>query len=412
MIRLRKSGSPLRIVLALLLLGAWGQVKAEAVSGATYTALTDIQELITDDQEEQAYRDLKELSGVVEEDTIDEAIVLQMLGRMEAGRGEYPAAIDAFRKSYDSGLLPERMQVEVGRTLAQLLSSEGRYPEALEVALEWFATVEEPGTREFIFMANLYAQTEQFERTIEFVDNAIDVSDSPRESWFQLMISASFQIEDYPRAAEDLKRALQYWPGQSDYWVQLANIHVELNQEDKALAVLQLAWKSNVLTRENAIRSMIQLAVHRGIPEKGARLLATAMDRDLVPRDEYYVRLLANAWINAREYSDGFSELEELAEITGSGDPLVRVGNLQIDQGDWDEAIESLRRAQEKGTDDPGRVWTLLGIALTEQSRFGEGMDALRKASAYDDAAPRARRWLEYAEQLKRQHNWKSRNQS
>jgi tetratricopeptide (TPR) repeat protein len=155
---------------------------------------------------------------------------------------------------------------------------------------------------------------------------------------------------------------------------------------------------------------MIQLAITEGIPEHGARLLAAAIDKEALPKNEKYLDLLANAWVAAKESSQAITAFEQLATVTGSGNPYVRIANLYLEKAQWEKAEEAVRSALSKDVDKPGNVWVSLGIALTEQTKFSDGMKAFRNAIAYDYAERRAKSWLKYAEDLKRQHNWVNQN--
>ena len=179
-----------------------------------------------------------------------------------------------------------------------------------------------------------------------------------------------------------------------------------LEDEARALATLKLAWTAGTLSRETSIKSMVQLAVARGIPEHAARLLESGFEQDLLPRDESYVRLLANAWVAARESKSAILAFNELASIEGSGDPLLRAANLHIEQGKWDDAEKMLEAAIDAGLKQPGKAWLLLGIAHAEQENFKDSLAALRKARTFDDTKRSASRWLSYAQDMRKQYEW------
>ena len=409
---IRKTGHWVLMVGVLMAFVSAGVSGEENVSGPIYEGLKEAQKLMGEDRLDDAYDEIDGLREDLEADTIDQAVVLQMLGRVELSRENYPQAIQHLKVSHDTGKLPEQMHQQVGRMLAQLYASEEQYEQALEYARAWLESLEEPKPQQYMFLANLMAQTERYDGAMAMANRAIEASDDPRESWFQLLVASSFQQGDYRQTASDLKRMVRRWPEKPDYWKQLANIYVQLDDQDSGLAVLQLAWKSGVLEEEGSIRSMIQLAINRGIPERGARLLDHALEQGALPPEADYVELLANAWISAREYEDGIDSLERLASLRDSGDPYVRIANLHIERGRWQEAEASLRSAQESELEKPGEAWVLLGIALTEQEDFEGGFEALRKGRAYEDSRERAQRWIQYAQQLQKQHNWKQRNQS
>ena len=404
----------LRASLLLLLLSSAGSVLAqgESLSGKTYNTLTDVQEMMAEDRLGDAFNELSELRDEVVPDTMDEAMVLQMLGYVEMSRDNYPEALQYMRASLDIGKLPEQMKVELGYMVAQLYAMQEQYDEAITFALEWFETLEDPKPPQLMFMANLMAQTDRYAEALPYAERAVEISEKPQESWYQLLIASSFQIEDYQKSARYLRAVVSGWPDNAQYWEQLASVYMMLDDQQKALATLQLAWRHSVLEKENSIRSLVQLAITEGIPDRGGRFLERALEDDLVPSDESYLSLLVNAWSTAREYDKAVSALQALAQETGQGDPYLRIAGIRVEQARWGEAVSALRNAQSMPVEQPGQVWLTLGIALTEQENFEDGLEALRKARAYDDTREQASGWLKYAESLRRQQRWQSRNNS
>lgn len=409
-VELLKRSHRLLWAMVLMALAAMALADGESLSGGTYNKLTDIQELLAEERTGEAIADLLELQEDVDPDTMDEAMVLQMLGYAELSRNNNLEALEYLRASLDVGKLPEQMKVELGYMVAQLYAAQGEFDQAIRFARQWFETLEEPKAEHLMFMANLLAQTERYAQAIPFAEQAIELSDKPRESWYQLLVAASFQLEDYQKSARYLRALVSRWPEKPQYWEQLASVYLMLEQEDKALASLQLAWRNGVLDKENSVRSLVQLAITEGIPDRAGRFLASAFEQDLVPRNESFLGLWVSAWNDAREYDQAVKALESLAETTGQGDPYLRIANIRVEQAHWDQAVDALKRAQQLPLEKPGQVWLTLGIALTEQENFEAGLDALRKARAYDDTREQASGWLKYAENLRRQSRWQNRN--
>ncbi|WP_036186374.1 tetratricopeptide repeat protein [Marinimicrobium agarilyticum] len=403
-----------RPLMVVLLLGgsALAFAQGESLSGSTYNKLTDIQALMAEEKTAEALTELRELREAVDPDTMDLAMVLQMLGYLELGRDNYPKALELMRASLDIGKLPEQMKVELGYMVAQLYAAQEQFAEAIRFAREWFETLEDPQPQQLMFMANLLAQTERYADAIPFAEQAVTMTDDPQESWYQLLIAATFQLEEYDKAARFLRGAAGHWPEKPQYWEQLASVYLMLEQQDKALASLQLAWRNGVLEKENSVRSLVQLAIAEGIPDRAGRFLEAAFEQELIPREETFLGLSVSAWNSAREYDKAVAALQALAEATGEGDPYLRIANIRVEQARWADAVAALERAQKLPLEKPGQVWLTLGIALTEQENFEAGLDALRKARAYDDTREQASGWLKYAEGLRRQSRWQSRNNS
>ncbi|MCM2680232.1 tetratricopeptide repeat protein [Echinimonas agarilytica] len=383
----------------------------DSVSPGTYEELTTIQEQIGNNQIDEANSALLALHSEVEVGSLDEALVLQMLGYTEMSRDNYAKAVDYLRRALELNRLPEKVKYNVGYMVAQLYAAQEKFDDALGFASEWFKTLEKPTPDQYVFMANIFAQTGNYKGAIPYVNQAISSVSEPKESWYQLLIASNFELKQYTQAADALRGAIQHWPNKPSYWEQLASVYVVLDNEKRALATLRLAWKQGVLEKENSVKSMVQLAISRGIPEHGARLLENAMAKEVLPSNAKYLDLLANAWVAAKEQQQAIQAFEQLAQVTGKGDPYLQIANLHIEQAQWQQAQRALSRALDKKLKEPGKAWLLLGIAYTEQKEFGDGMDAFRKAQAFSASERQAKNWLKYAEDLKRQHNWVMRNQ-
>ncbi len=405
----RQLAAPLMLAGMVTAAPAWAG--ANSVSPGTYKELTAIQEQIGNNQVDAAHQALLALHTEVTADSLDEALVLQMLGYTEMSRNNYPEAVDYLRRSLALEKLPEKVKYNVGYMVAQLYAAQEKFDEALTFAADWFKTLEQPTPDQYIFMANIFAQTGNYKDAIPYVEQAIAKAPKVKESWYQLLIASHFELKQYQAAAKALSDAIANWPDKASYWEQLASVYVVLGNERRALATLQLAWKQQVLSKETSVKSMIQLAISRGIPEHGARLLESAIDKEVLPADEDYLDLLANAWVAAREQEPAIAAFELLAKASNKGDPFMQIANLHIEKAEWLQAESALNRALDYKVDEPGKAWLLLGITLTEQKKFGPGMDAFRKARAFKDSARQAKSWLKYAGDLQRQHNWITRNQ-
>ncbi|MFT7219908.1 MAG: tetratricopeptide (TPR) repeat protein [Candidatus Azotimanducaceae bacterium] len=382
-------------------------VMAESVTAKTYKKLTEAQELFGESQLDQAIITLSELLTDVEEDSLDEALTLQMLGYAEMGSENFDKAITYLRRSLATEKLPENVKYNVGYMVAQLHAARGEFDEALSFAAEWFVTIEEPSAAQHMFMANIYAQLKKFKESIPYAETAVKISDKPRESWYQLLTAAYFELEDFEGATRVLSRMIGLWPDKAAYWEQLASVYVIREDETHALATLKLAWATGVLTKETSIKSMVQLSVARGIPEHAARILVKAIDEKLLPPEDTYVELLANAWVNAREDEKAVDAFNHLATLTESGQPLIRVADIYVKNAQWNPAEDALKRALDLGElESAGKAWLMLGIALSEQQKFEEGFAALKKARAFDDSRKQATRWLRYAEGMRKQYEW------
>ncbi|MBB3062884.1 tetratricopeptide repeat protein [Microbulbifer rhizosphaerae] len=401
--------------LLFLLLPLCAFSAADSVSSKTYKELTEIQEIMGQGKTGEAFSRLNTLLPEVEEDSLDKALILQTLGYVEMARENFPQAIRHLKACLALNRLPQKVTYNVGYMVAQLYAAQGEYRQALEFAEDWFRGLEAPQPSQTIFMANIYAQTGQYEKSVPYAEKAIAASgnfqeNKPQESWYQLLAANYFELKRYRKAASTLARMLEFWPDNAGYWEQLAGVYVTLDDEKMALATLKSAFAGNYLAKESTIKSLIQLSVAQGIPEHGARLLERSFEQELLPQNEDYLKMLAQAYAAARERDKAIDAYRRLAQAAGGGEAWVAISNIHVEKGEWPQAEQALRSALEKKLESPGKARLLLGIAQIEQGKFAEGRDSLQKARAEPKVAASANRWLKYAEDMQRQAEWLAQN--
>ena len=380
---------------------------ADSITPRTYKKLTDAQELLAEENVDDAILSLKSWLEELDEDSLDKALTLQTLGYAEMSKERFEVAIGYLRASLDTGKLPESVKYNVGYMVAQLHAALGEYDQALSFAEEWFVTLEAPSPTQFIFMANAYAQTGRFEAAIPYAESAIRASSEPRENWYQLVVAAHFKLENYAEAAENLRTLVATWPEKISYWEQLASTYIALDEEEKAFAVLRLAWLDERIEKESTLKSMAQLALSRGVPEHAAMILEAGFARRIIDRNASLVGLQARAWAAAKEYEEAIRVYRQLAKIEESGEPLLKATRLYLEMEKWSDAELAILDAMQAGIEKSGEGYLMLGMALAEQNKFEQSFDAFGRAANFDDTKRRAKQWLRYSDGLFKQQQWR-----
>ncbi len=397
---------------ALLGVGAPAMAGATSVSTKTYKELTEIQELMATGDTNGAATRLETLLGEVEDASLDQALTLQTLGYVEMSRENFPKAIEYLKGSLATEKLPQNVVYNVGYMVAQLYAALGQFDDALVFAEGWFKQLQEPKPEQYMFMANIYAQVKRFAESAPYAEKAVAATDKPRESWYQLLTADYFELKQYDKATDSLLRMVNLWPDKGSYWEQLASVYMVQDDKSHALASLKIAFDLNVLDKESTVKSLIQLCVMRGIPEHGGRLLEAAMEKKLLPDDETYMEMLAQAWVEAREYDRAVGTYSQMGERFSSGESWMKVANIHVDATDWADAEAAVAKALKYplDEDDKGKAYLLLGIAKVEQGEFKSGKEALRKARTFKKTERGAANWMNYADEMKRQADWLAAN--
>ncbi len=390
---------------AVLLAGSWLALAlvpadaAQTMRERTYKRLTKIHEQMGEGQYVRALRGLDALMPSVRKIPYELAVVEQTYGYVYAAQEKYPQAIEHFERALDTDALPEEATKSMLYNLAQLYMAVERWDDAVRTFERWLRLEPEPSPDAHAMVGTAYAQLKRYDPAIDHLRRAIAAADKPQETWYQILLAIYYERKQYPEAAATLEDMIRLFPRQKDYWVQLSGVYFQMKKDQRSLAVLELARKWGVLTKESERVNLASLYLLMDIPYKAAKILAAAMDEGIVRPNLKHWQLLSDAWLRARELDRALVALRRAAALADSGELYLRCAQISAEREDWEEVRKDLDRALEKGgMKHPGNAWLLLANAYYELDRFDDAMQALKRAERFDDTAKQARQWMNFIE--------------
>ncbi|MEO8466816.1 MAG: tetratricopeptide repeat protein [Gammaproteobacteria bacterium] len=292
-------------------------------------------------------------------------------GEQDEGRAHLEAAIAA-------GGLSTQEREQARYQIAQSYLAEQRWQDGAARLEQWFASVQNPNSAAYYLLGVAYYQMGDHDRALVPAQRAVDLSDTPQESWTSMLVALRLERHEYRDAARLLQQLIVLVPAKKTYWLQLSACYGQLEDYRGALAVMQLAFDAGLLTEETEIRRYADLLLFNDLPYRGARVLEDAIDRQAVGLvDAAVYEKLADCWIAAREFERAVAPLQRAAELSVSGDPLVRLAEVHAERDDWPAAEGALRRALAKGALSDAAHAKVLLASITPQ-RAGVAVERQR----------------------------------
>jgi tetratricopeptide (TPR) repeat protein len=371
--------------------------KSFTVNEQMYKKLTAAYEALEANDYNQAATVLKELEKRAKRlNPYEIAVVYRMLGQTEAGREKYNEALVYFEKCLADDALPHAQSLTILFGIAQLYMATEEFEKAIQTLDRWFGQVESPSGSAYYILAAAYYQLEQIEKAIVPAETAIKVSKKPKPPWLQLLVGLYYDTKQYPKAVKPLETLIMVDPKKS-YWTLLSGLYAHLEQEQKSLAVLQLAYAQSYLQKNSELRSLAQLYLYHDLPYRAGLVLEKAKEDGFVEEDADYWEMLANSWLRAREIDRALGPLQTGAEVSENGDLYARLGQLYLEREQWKDASEALNSAIEKGDlHDEATTHLLLAICFYHQKQYRNATRHLRVARKSETEAIRksASQWL------------------
>jgi tetratricopeptide (TPR) repeat protein len=312
---------------------------------------------------------------------------------------DYDRARRHLQASIDSGGLND-MEIQQARyQMAQLYMQEERWREGAAALEDWFKTATNPNSAAYYLLAAAYYQLEEYDRALEPAKKAVELMERPNENWIGMLLALYMQKDQYREAIPLLEQLISVAPDKKTYWNQLSAVHGQLEDYPKALAVLQLAYSAGLLTEDQELRRLADLLVFNDVPYRGGQILEEAIEKKQVVLDDKLYEKLANCWIAAGEFDKSIQPLTRAAELSSTGDAYVRLGEVELQRENWDEAIAAIDRGLAKGqVRDTAYAHLMLGIAYYNQKKMSQARDYFTRAANSERHRQTARSYLQAIE--------------
>lgn len=369
----------------------------QTLSKKVYDALTAAQAAFDAKNRPEAIRLVQGILADTKINPYERGLSLQQLGFFYADAEDYTNAARYFEQALASGGLEPAAALPLMFNLGQIYLQAERYNDALKKFEEWFKVAQNPNGNAYYMLAVTYAQLDRFRDALTPIKRAIEMDPEPRESWYQLYLACLFEIKDYKTAEGVLETLVQKWPKNKNYWLQLGAIAQELDNDDRAFAIAEMAYYQGFYQTSDELERVAQLHIANQNPAKGARMMEAEMGRGKIDKSSKNYELLANAHFNARDYEKSISPLQQAAASSDSGDLFVRLGESYLELREPNKAREAVLKGIEKGRlTSAARANLILGMAYHDLKNDGAALAAFQRAANDGKVGADARRWVDY----------------
>lgn len=382
-------------------------VVAKALDEVTWKQLNRVYEDVGEENYDEAFNSLQTLLGRASRNDYLQAILNQALAQVEWSRKNYESSLAYFERAVALNALPDQAHFALMYQVAQLYFMNERYQDALDALDLWFCKVPEENITAlaYVLKATINAQKKDYPNTLEAINAAIEMDPEPLESWYQLKLASHFELEQFPQAAQTLEVLISKWPDKKEYWLQLAQVYYSLKQEDRALAVMALAYRNNMLDKQADITYLSSLYGGESVPYKSAEVLEKGIRDGIVEPTKSHWTLVAETWYLAEELEKSLAAFKEAGKVADDGDIDLRRGFILLDLEDWSTALEALNAALKKGglnERKTGEAYLLRGMAQFNLGNFDAASQDWGKASRYEKSREAARQWMNHLQEERR----------
>ena len=351
--------------------------------------------------QENKYKEAEELAKKIERrmrlNDHEKALVMQTLGYIYAGQEKLEKAAKTLEACYNLHSLPEATQVSMLYSIGQLYMGAKKYKLAVRVFDIWLSKAKNPKAEALYTVGAANYQSKNYRAAIKHCERAMKLAKRPKDALLQLLLSSYVEVKNYRSAARILMIIVERHPERKNNWLQLAAMYSELDDEKRALAVMELAKEAGVLKKSEEFIQLGQRLIAEENPFEAGQLLESSLKEGSVQNNADVAKLLATAWLQSRDVDKAVPALDAAAKLAKDGELYVRLAQLELERERFKQAISASEKALKKGgIGKRGQVHLLVGIAQVRLGNQSKALKAFERAAKEDSTRRSALGWIKF----------------
>lgn len=413
----RLAGISAAVLLMAMLLATgslWAQEEEEQTLGdletretqsmreATYKELAKAQEAAEEEDYSEAIKVLDKLTKDDDLNSYELSQIYNLYAFIYYSQDRLPQAIQAYEKLLQQPDLPEALETGTVFNLSQLYFSTENWRKAIEYVERWMTYDPEPKSQNYELISQAYYQLGEYRNALVPARRVVELQrqsgQKVKEQSLLMVRVLHFELGETDEVIKVLHELIKLYP-KEQYWMQLASLYGEKDDQQRQLGTLELAYVLGYLDQENEVMSLAGLLLQNDLPYRAGNVLQKGIDDGVIESSLNNWRLLSQAWTLAKEDEKAIPALTRAANMASDGKVDLVLAQSYMNLNRWDEAVAAAQKALSKGgLDRPDQAHVLLGQALFNLERFDEARQAFVRAQADSRSRQLASQWINYIE--------------
>ena len=191
------------------------------------------------------------------------AMLYNFYGFIYYNAEDFDGAIASFEKVVAQQPIPETFEQTTLFSLAQLHLMRGNYAKSIDALERWESLNKGPiPPKNLVIKAQAYYQNKQYLESEKYITQAVENHEAegmiPDEGWLILQRAVFYELKQPEKVKDVLAKMVRLFD-EPKYWVQLAGMYGELDQEEEQFAIMEAAYQQGYVTSAGDTFNMAQL---------------------------------------------------------------------------------------------------------------------------------------------------------
>jgi tetratricopeptide (TPR) repeat protein len=367
-----------------------------SMSEASAKKFNAAQEAMNEENYTKAKESLQPILDNKKSSPYERAMAMTYLANVAWEEDEMAKALDYNQQAIALDAMPNEAQFNAIYQVSQMNLMEERYDASLASIDQWFALTGAETADAWALKGNALYRLDKFPEAAQAIERANQLSTAPNDAWNQMLLASYMEGENYPAAAKAAEGILAKNPQDKDVTLTLASIYNEMEQNDKALAVLEGAYQQGLLKDAKDLKQLYQMYNYLEQPAKAAEVITAGLASGALEPGLDAYRGLGDAYSQSENWDQAIDAYAKAAPYAQDGEMEFQRGHLMIQEKDQHaEGKKAIQAALAKGNlKREGEAWILLGNAEYEMGNEAAAIAAYQKAAGFPKTKAMAESWL------------------
>lgn len=341
-------------------------------------------DLVNDNKGAEARPLIDKVLGNGKASKYSQSFAHQLLGQIYYDEDKSADAIAEYQKAIDIDGLSNAQHFSVMLAIAQLQLQDEKYKEALATLEQRkkLSGKETPDT--MALTANAYYRMDQFQPAVDEMKRAVAASDKPNDSWMQILMASYFELNQFDQAAEVVQQQLAKNPNDKKLLNQLAQIYIQADKPEQAIAVLDKAKSQGLITSSDDYVQLAKLYASADKSKEAVAVLKEGIAKGIVQPSFDTYKLQGDVCARAEDDACAIEGYTKASPMAKDGNVDFQLGYLLFYSDKAKDAIDALGRAISKGgLRQEGEAYLLRGDAENDLGQASAAMADWQKAQGY-----------------------------
>jgi len=326
----------------------------------------------------------------------EKSIAAQIAGNAANDLDDMDASVAYLQRAIDENGLDNDNHYSTMQNLAVAQLNNDMTQEAIATMTKLIAETQTDNPEVHYALAAAYLQDEQYDLGIESLKRAIALAAEPKAAWQQLLMSAYLEAERPAEAVQAGEVLLAQKPDDKRVILALASAYLDIEQEPKAIALLEGARTRGLLTEPRDYQSLYALYFNAdGKEGEVIAVINEGLSKGVLKRDLPTLSALAQAAYFADNMPVAIETYKEAAALDPKGETGLNYAKVLSAEARDVEARDAAKAALAKGVDKPGDAWMVIARSENALENIPALRAALQEAAKYPETRDQANRMLQ-----------------